>query len=114
MPFTTAKLILYIVAGSYLVSAAMLGVMRARGTTVPAWVIAGWLLTGLIGLALTAALGPGRGGVWWGLLVALGPWMVYALVGDLRLGHYVIAAIDVAGLSAIAYALAITWRPTMT
>ena len=109
-PFATAKLILHVVAASYLLSAAILLTMRLRGSSVPTWIIAGWLVTGLLGVVLTAALGPGRGGVWWGLGAVLIPWMILALIGDLRLGHYVVAAIDVAGLAAIGFALLITYR----
>ena len=110
-PFPAARIILFIVAASYVVSGVLLGVARARGEEVPAWVIATWLVTGVAGLALTAALGPGRRGVWVALLIVLGPWMAWSLVGDLRGGHWVIAGIDVLGLGAIGYALWITAGP---
>ena len=106
--FAPAKLTLYILAASYLVSAALLGVAKSRGEPVPAWVIGTWLVTGLVAVALTPLLAPGRPAVWVGLLVALGPWMAWSLVGDLRGGHWVIAVVDVLGLGAIGWCLAVT------
>lgn len=110
--FAAARLILLIIAGSYVLSALILMVVKSRGETVPIWVIATWLLTGLIGAALATALAPARPAVWIGLLLALGPWMLYSFYGDLRLGHWIIAFTDVAALVAIGYALAITSRAT--
>ena len=109
-PYPAARLILYIVAASYVVSGGLLWVARAKGQPVAAWVIGAWLAAGLIGLGLTWAFGPGRGKwvIWAGLLVVLGPWMAYSLVGDWRGGHWVIAGLDVAALGAIAYALWMT------
>ena len=101
----TARLILAIVCGSYLLSAAILGVARLRGQPVPAWVILAWLVTGLLGFALLPALRPGRPLVLASIGVVLLPWMAYSLVGDLRGKHWLVAVTDVAGLAAIAYSL---------
>lgn len=93
-----------IVAGSYVLSAAILGFVRWRGTTVPSWMIGGWLVTGLLGIALSAMLAPGRSAVWILVLLALFPWMIYSLVSDVRGGNWIVACTDAAALLAIAYA----------
>lgn len=105
----SARMILMIVAGSYVLSAAILGFVRWRGTTVPSWMIGGWLVTGLLGIALSAMLAPGRGAVWVLLMLVLFPWMIYSLVSDLRSGNWIIACTDVAALLAIAYAAFISY-----
>ena len=116
MPLTidSARTIYLIVAISYLLSAAILGLMRWRGTEVPAWVIIGWLVTGVVGIALSTALAPGRGLVWAAILVVLVPWMIYALIGDFRLGHYFMVTIDALALLAIAIAAVASYRPAFS
>jgi hypothetical protein len=99
------RILLLVVAASYLLSAGLLAAARLRGVRMEHWVIAGWLLTGLAGATLAAALQPGRPVVWVGLLVALGPWMLYSLAYDVREGVWVMVAADVAGLAAIALGL---------
>ena len=102
-----ARVILFWVSVSYVFSAAMLGLARFRGQPVPTWAIAGWLTTGIAGVALSLVLAPQRSAVWVGLLIFLGPWMVYSLVEDTRRGYWPVALADIAGLGAIAYSLAI-------
>ena len=97
------------IAASYILSALLLAWVRSHGETVPAWVIGGWLVTGLAGLALAYALAEKRPAIWWGLLIALVPWMLYALIGDTTEKHWFMAALDLAGLIAIARALQLTW-----
>lgn len=100
-----ARLVLFIVAASYPVAAAMLYWAKSRGENVPwTWPTA-WLVTGVAGLLFAALLSAGRPWAWWGALVALAPIMLVSLVVDVRGGHWIIAAIDVAGLIAIGYAL---------
>lgn len=100
-----ARMIMLIVAASYLLSAALLAVARARGQAVTGWVIVGWLLTGAAGVALALCLAPGRAGALIVLALVLGIWMGYALIGDLRARHWIIAAIDVSALVAIVYSV---------
>lgn len=87
--------------------------LRRRGHSVEWPVILGWLGTGLAAGGLTITLGSGRVASWLGLLVLLTPWMLHALVGDWQRGNRLIAAIDAAGLSAIAWSLwstfAVAW-----
>ncbi len=100
------RLILFIVAASYPLSAALLLWMKAKGETVPSiWPIA-WLVTGVLGLVLASLIGDGSGSwLWWALLLVLGPIMAVSLVVDIRHGLWWIVALDVAGLAAIGYAL---------
>ena len=107
MPDTlpTARLILILVAASYPVAAGMLWWAKSRGDDVPWYWPTGWLVTGVLGLAFAAMLAQGRPWAWWGVSLALGPWMAVSLVVDVRHGYFWIAALDVAGLGAIAYAL---------
>jgi hypothetical protein len=100
-----ARSLLFIVAVSYVVSAAILLLVRLRGGAVGAWVIATWLLTGSAGIVLARMLAPGQAAIWWALLVVLGPWMGYSLYYDLRERIWFMAAIDLAGLFAIAWGL---------
>ena len=97
------------IAASYVLSALMLAWVRSRGETVPAWVIGGWLITGLAGLALACGLAEKRPAIWWGLLIILGPWMLYALIGDTTEKHWFMSGLDLAGLIAIARALQLAW-----
>ncbi|HLL88001.1 MAG TPA: hypothetical protein VK324_01740 [Tepidisphaeraceae bacterium] len=105
-----AKLIFTVVAVTYLMSAALLMTVRLRGHPVTLWVIVGWLATGAAGLVLAQFLRPGITPVWLGLLVVLGPWMLFSLVTDLREGYWLIAILDVLGLAAIGYGLAVVAR----
>jgi hypothetical protein len=100
-----SRIILASVCGSYLLSAALLAWAKTHGQIVPAWKIGGWLLTGIIGLVLLIWLSPAEPIISFAMLIALAPWMAYALTEDARSGHYIIAVIDLAGLFAIAYAL---------
>jgi hypothetical protein len=102
---STARLILGITCGTYLLSAALLGWAKYRGQPVTAFGVTGWAVTGAVGLALLPWLTPKGWGVIIAIAAVLGPWMVYALVSDLRLGHWIIAVMDFAGLVAIAFSL---------
>jgi len=104
---TVARIILICVAASYLLSAALLAVAKWRGQSVAAWMVIGWLVTGIAGVALSATFAKGRGAVWIGVLVAMGPWMVWSLIEDLRRGYWAIAVADLAAIGAIGYALMI-------
>ncbi len=104
-----ARWIFLSIAASYVISAMMLAWVRYRGETVPSWVIGGWLITGLASIAFALNLGEKRAMMWWGLLLALGPWMIYALIGDTTEKHWFMAGLDLAGLIAIARALQISW-----
>ncbi|HEX8910896.1 MAG TPA: hypothetical protein VF796_00955 [Humisphaera sp.] len=99
------RVLLFVVAGTYVLSAALLGFARWRGAAVAWWVLVGWVATGVAGMALAASLRPGRPAVWAGLLLALGPWMLFSLAYDVRERVWVMAALDVAGLLAIAWGL---------
>lgn len=100
-----SRLILLILCGSYLISAGLLTWARMAGHTVPAWKIGGWVLTGVIGLALLPLLSSDRPLISLALLIVLAPWMAIALADDTRSGHWIIAVVDLAGLIAIGYAL---------
>ncbi|MEL7240304.1 MAG: hypothetical protein AAGK78_15710 [Planctomycetota bacterium] len=100
-----AKLLLLIVAGSYVLSGVLLGWMKHRGESVPMWFIAGWLACGVLGAASSWMLADGRAWAWWTTAVLLGPYMVLSLVWDIRHGAWVMVAVDVAGLFAIAWGL---------
>ncbi len=100
-----ARVILAILCGSYLLSAGLLTWARLAGNVVPAWKIAGWIITGVIGGVLLIWLSPDRPIVSVAMVLALGPWMVFALIEDARSRHYVIAVVDLAGLFAIGYAI---------
>ena len=104
-----AKSILFFVAASYVLSALILGVVRLCGETVPGWVIGGWMTTGIAGMILAKMLTEHRPAIWWGLLIALGPWMVYAMIGDFRERHWIMGGVDIAGLLAIGWSLAKVW-----
>ena len=100
-----AKLTLLIVAASYPLAAALLWVAKARGATVPWYWPTAWLACGVIGGACAWFLADGRPLAWVGVALFLGVLMAVSLVVDVRGGHWIIAAIDVAGLIAIAWAL---------
>jgi hypothetical protein len=100
-----ARIILAILCASYLLSAGLLTWARFAGQVVPAWKIAGWIVTGLLGAILLIWLSPDRPIISFAMLLALGPWMLFALLEDARSRHYVIATVDLAGLFAIGYAI---------
>jgi hypothetical protein len=106
----SARVILISVAASYVLSAVILLVVRLRGATISAWVVGGWLVTGLAGIALGYLLGPGRGGVWVAAGVVLLPWMIYSTYGDAMQRSYVMTTVDVLGMLAIVYALYLSYR----
>ena len=106
-----ARVLFYVMAASFLVSAALLGYVRATGKDVPAYVLALWGGLGLAGVALTPLLTPERRWIAIVLLVVLGPWMAVSLVGDWQRKIYVMAAVDVGGLAAIAYGVWLAYRP---
>ena len=105
----TARVILLSVAGSYLLSALILAWVRSRGETVATFAIVGWAVTGALGLVLALLLAPQRLAVWVGLLVVLGPWMVYATIGDAGEKRIVMTIVDLAGVGAIGLALWQAW-----
>jgi hypothetical protein len=107
----TARLLFYIMAGSFLLSAAILGYVRFTGKTVPTAVLAAWGGLGLVGLAVTPLLSADRRWIAWVLLAVLGPWMLVSLVGDAQRKIYFMAAVDVGGLFAIAYGVWLAYRP---
>ena len=106
--FNVARTLLIWLSISYVFSAAVFVALRQRGHDVRWRVIAGWFAAGVGGLLLSLWLRPGGVMAWTGLLVLLTPWMVHAFVGDCRGGHRVIALIDAAGISAIAWSLWVT------
>ena len=108
----TARLILIIMCASYLLSAALLTWARISGQTVPAWKIAGWVVTGIGGAILLYWLSPDRPLISIAAFIVLAPWMALALYDDTRTRHFIIAVIDLAGLFAICYALWLIRRPT--
>ena len=107
----TARVLFYVMSGSFLLSAAILGYVRLTGKTVPAYVLALWAGLGVAGFALTPLLTLDRRWVAWLLAVVLGPWMAVSLVGDVQRKIYPIAATDVAGLAAIAYGVYLAYKP---
>jgi len=106
--FNVARTLLIWLSISYVFSAVVFVVLRQRGHDVRRRVVAGWFVAGAGGVLLSLWLRPGGVMAWTGLLVLLTPWMVHAFVGDCRGGHRVIAAIDAAGISAIAWSLWVT------
>jgi hypothetical protein len=106
--FEVARGVLMSLSASYAMSAAVFVVLRWRGHAVGWPVILGWLSAGVAGVGLSLALAPGSALAWTALLVVLAPWMVHALVGDVDRGHRWIAALDAAGISAIAWSLWVT------
>ena len=111
--FAPAKVMIFVLAASYVLSAAILAFARYKGETVPTYVIALWAVTGVAAFALAPLLAPGRALVWVGLLVALAPWMAWSLYGDGREGRWVMVAVDALGLAAIAFALGTTARAAL-
>ena len=101
----TAKLILAITAGTYLLSAALLGWAKYTEKPVTTFGIVGWAVTGAVALALLPWLAPRGWGVIAAIAVVMGPWMAYALVQDARLGHWIIAIVDAGGLVAIGFSI---------
>jgi hypothetical protein len=106
-----ARIILAILCASYLLSAVLLTWAKLAGQVVPAWKIAGWITTGAVGGVLLIWLSPNRPIILVAMLIALGPWMLFALTEDARSRHYVIAIIDLAGLFAIGFALWMIRKP---
>jgi hypothetical protein len=105
--FAGGRTLLWIVAASYPLSAALLLWMKQRGEDVPwIWPLA-WLVTGVIGLVSTSVLRDNGGLWWWVALLALVPMMIVSTVVDVRHGYWIIVAVDVAGL--IALALGFWW-----
>ena len=102
---STARLILYVMAASYAASAALLLYLRSRGETVPWYWPTAWVVAALATAGLAAALAEGRAWAWWGCLLAAGPILVVSTVVDARHGNWVVVALDVAGLAAVAFAL---------
>ena len=107
----TARVLFYVMAASFLLSAALLGYVRFTGKTVPAYVLAAWAGLGVLGLLLTPWLTPDRRWIAIVLLVVLGPWMAVSTVGDWQRKIYPMAAVDVAGLAAIGYGVWLAYRP---
>ncbi len=107
----TARVLFYVMAASFLLSASLLGYVRATGKDVPTYVLAAWAGGGIVGLALTPLLTPDRRWVALILLAVLGPWMAVSLVGDWQRKIYVMAATDLAGLAAIAFGVYLAYRP---
>ena len=101
----TSRLILIIMCASYLLSAALLTWARISGQVVPAWKIGGWVVTGLVGAILLYWLSPQRPMISIAVFIVLAPWMAFAFYEDARSHHLIIAAVDLAGLFAIGYAL---------
>ena len=99
-----ARLILIIVASSYPIAGALLLWAKHKGEDVPWLWPAVWFVTGAAGLVLSLMLSPSRTWPLWPAVLALGPIMLVSLLVDIRHGYWLIAAIDVAGLVAIAYA----------
>ena len=107
----TARVLFYVMAASYLVSAALLGYARFTGKTVPTYVLAAWGGLGVVALAITPLLTLDRRWVAVVLLVVLGPWMAVSAVQDGRQKVYPMVAVDVAGLLAIGYGVWLSYRP---
>jgi hypothetical protein len=106
-----ARIILGILCASYLLSAGLLTWARVAGQTVPAWKIAAWAGTGILGAILLIWLSPDRPIISIAMLLVLGPWMMFALYEDTVAKHYIIAVIDLAGLFAIGYAIWMIRKP---
>ncbi len=106
----TARVLFYILAGSFLLSAALLAYVRYTGKTVPAYVLLAWGGLGVIGFALTPLLTIDHRWVAWVLVVVLGPWMAVSLAGDWQRKIYPMAAVDVGGLFAIAYGVWLAYK----
>jgi hypothetical protein len=106
-----SRLILAILCGSYLLSGILLTWARVAGQAVPGWKIGGWFITGVIGAVLLGWLSPNRPLVSLAMLIVLGPWMALALADDTRGRHFIIAAVDLAGLFAIGYSLWLIRKP---
>jgi hypothetical protein len=106
-----SRLILAIVCGSYLLSAALLTWARLAGQSVPAWKIGGWVVTGVAGAILLRWMSADRPMISAAMLIVLAPWMALALADDTRGRHFVIAIVDLAGIIAILYALWLIRKP---
>ncbi len=100
-----ARVILWIMVGSYLLSAALLSWARVAGQIVPVWKIIAWAVTSIVAAALLPFLTANRPLIAVAILIALAPWMAFATYEDTRSRHFVIAVVDLAGLLAIFYAV---------
>ena len=98
----SARRTLYVLSATYLVSAVVL--WRAKAEMRDVWL---WVLTGLSGVVLTSTLDRDRPLVWIGLLVALGPQMVSATIGDVRRHNRLLVWIDIGGLATLVVGLAL-------
>ena len=106
----TARVLFYVMAGSFLFSAAVLGYLRLIGKTVPTHILLGWSGLGVVALALTPLLTPDHRWVAVILAVVLAPWMAFSLAQDVRFKIYPVAATDVAGLIAIGLGVWLSFR----
>ncbi len=98
----SARRVLFMLCGTYLLSALILWWADAKRRDV--WL---WVLTGGSGIVLTLLLQRDRPLVWIGLALALGPQMVSATYGDLRRDNRALIAIDIGGLATLAVGLAL-------
>jgi hypothetical protein len=99
------RTLLVVVAATYLLSAALLGWAKSRGSPVETWIVTGWLVTGSWGIVLGLLLRPGAAAAWVGVGLVLVPWMLLSLVYDVRARVWVMAGLDIAGVVAIAAGL---------
>jgi hypothetical protein len=95
------RTLIVVVAATYLLSAALLGWAKSRGSPVETWVVVGWLVTGSLGIVLGRSLRPGAAAAWAGVGLVLVPWMLLSFVLDVRARVWVMAGLDVAGVAAI-------------
>ena len=107
----TARVLFYVMSGRFLLSAALLGYARYTGKPVPTYVLALWAGLGVAGFALTPLLRLDRRWIAWLLAVVLGPWVAVSLDGDVQRKFFPLAAVDIAGLAAIAYGVYLAYKP---
>ena len=80
--FTVARINLYVLLATYLLSAGILYVGRRQGRPVTWFIIGAWTTTAVGGTLLTDLLQDGSAWVWWALFIVLPPLMVYSLIGE--------------------------------